>query len=256
MNYYYITGTSRGIGKAIAELLLEDENNFVIGLSRASTIFTHNYKHFPLDFEDPEAVRAFDFEHHDDAKKIVLINNAGTIIEIKRAGHLKDRTIIDSMNVNLTSALVLINKFMKTYYDISGKKIILNISSGAGKHPVDAWSPYCAAKAGLDMYSLVVAEEQKITGGDFKIFSVAPGVVDTKMQEELRSTDKNEFSRVDEFIEYKNKGKLYSPEFVAAALTDIIDNAHKIHDVIFSVTDFVKNKSEKIKTKKIKKKSE
>ncbi|RPI16267.1 MAG: SDR family NAD(P)-dependent oxidoreductase [Ignavibacteriae bacterium] len=255
MNYYYITGTSRGIGKAITEHLLEDEKNFVIGISRASTIFTHNYKHFPLDLSDVDAVKAFDFEHHDDAKKIVLINNAGDIIEIKRAGHHRDSTIIDSMNINLTSALILINKFMKTYSDVTGKKIIVNVSSGAGKHPVDAWSAYCAAKAGLDMFSQVVAEEQKITGGDFKIFSVAPGVVDTKMQEQLRKTDKNEFSRVDDFIEYKEKGKLYEPEFVASVFADIINNANKIDEVIFSVSDYAKSKSTKVKPKKEKKKS-
>jgi benzil reductase ((S)-benzoin forming) len=240
MNYYYITGTSRGIGKAIAELLLDDKNNFVIGISRASTIFTYNYKHFPIDFTDVSAVRAFDFEHHDDAEQIVLINNAGSIMEIKRAGQLKDSTIDDSMNVNLTSPCILVNKFIKTYGDFHGKKVIINVSSGAGKKPIDAWSAYCAAKAGIDMFSQVVAEEQKITGGDFKIFSVAPGIVDTKMQETLRSTSKEDFSRVKDFIDYKKKGNLASPEDVASVYIEIIDNAEEIEEVIFSINDYKK----------------
>ncbi len=242
MNYYYITGTSRGIGKAIAELLLDDENNFVIGISRAATIFTHNYKHFPIDLTDLDAVKAFDFEHHDDAKKIVLINNAGSIIEIKRIGHIKDSTIADSMSVNITSPCILVNKFVKTYNDFTGKKIIVNISSGAGKHSIDAWSSYCAAKAGIDMFSQTVAEEQKITGGDFKIFSVAPGIVDTSMQEALRKTSKEDFSRVDDFIGYHKKGELSSPEDIALAYKKIIDNAGKIKDVVFSVNEYMKKK--------------
>lgn len=253
MNYYYITGTSRGIGKAIVENLLNDEENFVIGISRAATIFTHHYKHVPLDLSDLDAVKAFDFEHHDDADKIVLINNAGTIIEIKRTGQLKDSTIGDSINVNLTSPCILINKFIKTYGDFHGKKIIINVSSGAGKHPIDAWSAYCASKAGLDLFSRVAVEEQEITAGDFKIFSVAPGVVDTEMQSELRKTDKKDFSRVDDFIGYKENGQLYSPEFVASVFADIINNASKIDETVFSVSDFVKTKNAKVKSKKAKK---
>jgi benzil reductase ((S)-benzoin forming) len=189
------------------------------------------------------AVRAFDFEHHDDAEQIVLINNAGSIMEIKRAGQLKDSTIEDSMNVNLTSPCVLVNKFIKTYGDFHGKKIIINVSSGAGRHPVDAWSSYCAAKAGIDMFSQTVAEEQKITGGDFKIFSVAPGVVDTKMQETLRNTSKEDFSRVKDFIQYKKKGTLATPEYVASVYKKIIDNADEIEDVVFSVNEYVKKSS-------------
>lgn len=254
MNYYYITGTSKGIGKAAAELLLEDEKNVVIGLSRSQKIYTHNYRHVTLDLANTDAVKSFDFEHHDDAKKIVLINNAGTIIEIRRTGYLKDSTIESSMNVNLISPCILINKFIKTYSDFHGKKIILNVSSGAGKYPVDAWSAYCASKAGLDLFSSVVAEEQKITAGDFRIFSVAPGVVDTDMQSDLRKIDKKEFSRVDDFIGYKEKGQLYSTEYVASAFADIINGADKIDDVIFSVSDYMKNKKPEAKSKKAKKK--
>jgi len=48
LNYYYITGTSRGIGKAFAEYLLEDPSNYVIGISREKTIEHPNYRHFFL----------------------------------------------------------------------------------------------------------------------------------------------------------------------------------------------------------------
>ena len=49
MNVYYITGASSGIGEAIAELLLEDSNNMVVGIARSRTIQHDRYKHHFID---------------------------------------------------------------------------------------------------------------------------------------------------------------------------------------------------------------
>ena len=162
MNYYYITGTSRGIGKSLAELLLKDDKNFVTGFSRTCTLKHSNYRHVRLDLSDLEKVNKLNFPRHENAKRIVLINNSGYIGEIKRAGRLKHKTLIDTYSINLTSPTVLINKFINVYNDSSAEKIIFNVSSGAGRSPIDAASAYCASKAGLDMFSRVIAEEQKI----------------------------------------------------------------------------------------------
>lgn len=80
-NYYYITGTSRGIGSALADLLLQNNNNFVFGISRTCSINHSNYKHIFLDLSDIHSVNNFSFEEHDSASMIVLINNSGMIGE-------------------------------------------------------------------------------------------------------------------------------------------------------------------------------
>lgn len=238
MNCYYITGTSRGIGKALAEHLLRDNNNHVTGISRSNTIKHKNYYHVSLDLSKHENVESFKFKQHKDAERIALVNNAGYIGEIKRTGNHKNSDIARELAVNLSAPAVLMNKFIDTYRNSSAEKIILNISSGAGRHPVDAAAAYCASKAGLDMFSRTIAEEQKITGGDFKIASISVGVVDTIMQSMLRKADEKEFSRRNEFIGYKERGVIQQPEYVARRLAEIMDKIDKVNDVVFSIREF------------------
>ena len=52
MNLIYITGSSSGLGKALAELLLEDKNNFVVGIARRETIQHERYTHYTLDLKE------------------------------------------------------------------------------------------------------------------------------------------------------------------------------------------------------------
>ena len=238
MNYYYITGTSRGIGKALAEELLKDDNNFVIGISRGSSISHANYRHVTLDLSKLKKTAGFRFDEFTDAGKIVLVNNAGYIGEIKRTGHHDSKKIAKTYKVNLAAPSVLMNSFIAVYSGSPAEKIILNISSGAGRHPIDAAGAYCASKAGLDMFSKVIAEEQKITGGDFKIASISIGVIDTAMQSKLRDADEDEFSRKNEFTGYKEKGQITQPEDLAVKLAEIINNISKASSTVFSVREF------------------
>jgi benzil reductase ((S)-benzoin forming) len=246
VNYYYITGTSRGIGKAFAEHLLENPSNNVIGISRQATIKHPNYRHFYLDLTDVNAVADFKFELHAHPKKIYLINNAGSLGFIKPVGKLDASIIIKNYNLNLIAPSVLTNAFINCYDSTDAEKVIVNISSGAGKTPIDGWAVYCASKAGIDMFSRVVDAEQKIRAEHplsnihkgFKIFSIAPGVVDTDMQSEIRSASKDDFSRLENFIEYKATNQLLEPAFVSRKYFNILENAGEIKDVLFSIKDY------------------
>lgn len=238
MNYYFITGTSRGIGKSIAEKLLEQENNHVIGIARTSSIEHDRYEHYEIDLADEKQVNDWKFPLLFHAKKIVLINNAGIVGAVKYAGRMEDESITSAYHVNLVAPTILSNKFLQTYHDHLAQQVILNISSGAGKNPIDGWSVYCATKAGLDMFSLVVAEELKLSGRvNTHIFSVAPGVVDTAMQDTIRNSNAMDFSQVQRFVAYKKSDQLASPDLVAAKYLSILELPEKFKDVIFSVKD-------------------
>jgi benzil reductase ((S)-benzoin forming) len=246
VNYYYITGTSRGIGKAFAEHLLENPSNKVIGMSRQRTIKHPNYRHFYLDLTDINAIADFKFELHSYPKKIYLINNAGSLGFIKPVGKLDTDTIIKNYTLNLIAPSVLTNAFIECYESTDCEKVILNISSGAGKNPIDGWAVYCASKAGIDMFSRVVDAEQKLRPEHpqenihkaFKIFSIAPGVVNTNMQTEIRNAEKNDFSRLEDFIGYKENNLLAEPEFVSKKYLRILANLNDIKDVLSSVKDY------------------
>lgn len=246
MNYYYITGTSRGIGKAFAEHLLENPANRVVGISRHRSIEHPHYTHSYLDLTDVNAISGFKFELHAKAKKVYLINNAGVLGFIKPVGKLDAATIIKNYTVNLIAPTVLTNAFIECYDTTDAEKVIVNVSSGAGKNPIDGWAVYCASKAGIDMLSRVVDLEQKIRAKKpqenihkgFHIFSIAPGVVNTGMQEEIRAAQKEDFSRLEDFIGYKVNNQLSEPEFVSKKYINILANINSIKDVLSSIKDY------------------
>ena len=239
MNIYYITGTSRGIGKAIAELLIQDDSNFVIGISRKETIKHRNYVHVTLDLSDVDAVKNFKFDQHKNAKRICLINNSGDIGTVKPIGKLTSEEIIRNYNLNLVSPSLMMNNFMQTYQLIAGEKIIINMSSGAGKNPVDGWSMYCASKAGLDMFSKVSDLEEKVRSHkNFRVLAIAPGVVDTDMQVHIRSAAKEDFSRLNDFINFKKENILLTPDAVAQKYIHIINNLNVVNEVVIAAKDY------------------
>jgi benzil reductase ((S)-benzoin forming) len=93
---------------------------------------------------------------------------------------------------------------------------IVNISSGAGRRAIFGWSAYCTAKAGLDMASRVVALEAETRGRALEVVSLAPGVIDTPMQETVRSVPAADFVDVERFRAMKAEGLLRPAEDVAA----------------------------------------
>ncbi len=239
MNHYFITGTSAGIGKALAELILKNPSNYVVGIARRETISHENYKHIPADFLTEKGLEAVHFPDLPKAKKITLINNAGMLGEILRIGKRNASSISDEITVNLIAPVRLMNAFSAKYQDQAVEKSILNVSSGAARHAIDAWGTYCASKAGLDMYSLVFQKEQELVEPKKRItiFSVAPGVVETNMQEIIREVSPSEFSGLQKFIDLKNNNELYTVEEAAKNLYQILENPTQFSDPIIDVRD-------------------
>jgi benzil reductase ((S)-benzoin forming) len=239
MNYYFITGTSRGIGKAIAQQLLLDPKNKVFGFSRSNSISHERFSFQQIDLSDPLAAGKWEFPVLADAEKIGLVNNAGAIGAVKRTGNLGANDITGAFNVNLVSAVLLTNSFLKAYSALPATQVIINVSSGAGKNPVDGWSVYCASKAAIDMFTKTLAQELKIDGKKhIHAFAVAPGVVDTAMQDQIRTASKEDFSRIDDFTGFKEQGQLADPGLVAAKYLAILELPEKFTEIVFSVKDF------------------
>jgi benzil reductase ((S)-benzoin forming) len=240
MRQVFITGSSSGIGKAIAELLLEENDNKLVGISRSNTIAEHaNYKHIHFDLSDLEKLYDFEFEVDNNCESIVLINNSGQVEPVAHLGHDQDREISANYSLNLIAPSILTNKFLATFKK-SGKNLhIINVSSGAGKYPIDGWSTYNASKAGLDMFSKVLKEELEIDGyQNIHIHSIAPGIVDTKMQELIRSNKQDDFSNIERFLDYHKNGDLADPYDVAHKYIQVIKTPEDFKEVVISVKDF------------------
>lgn len=239
MNYYYITGTSRGIGLAVVKKLLHSADNFVTGISRGKSVNHERYKHITLDLNNLDDVKKLNFESHPDADKIVLINNSAVLGDVKRLGNLAETSITESYNVNIIAPVLLMNKFINTYQIAHATRIVMNISSGAARYPIASWSTYCSTKAALDMISEVANKEQieKYHERGIKIFSVAPGIIDTKLQEQIREVTVEDFSKADVFRKYKTDNQLDNPDQTAQSLIKIILNSSKFLKVCLDVRE-------------------
>jgi benzil reductase ((S)-benzoin forming) len=225
MRKFFVTGSSRGLGQAITELLLEEPDVHVSGLSRTNSHKHKRFTHIPFDLEEvdnlPGIVDGL-FTDSSGFEEVVLINNAGYLGDIQYMGDLDHREFIKVMNVNVIAPAVLMNAFIRNYKKKEGKKVILNIGSGAGRHPYDGWSAYCSSKAAVDMISEVADMESNIRGNDLRIVSIAPGPVDTGMQDIVRSTPVENFSQIDKFKALKESGQLPGVEETARKILTFI----------------------------------
>ena len=151
-----ITGTSQGIGKAIAEHFLKEEHQ-VIGIDRQDETITHsNYTHYKCDVRD--------FKNLPDISDVnILINNAGTQNE-------------DDIDINLKALIHITEK-----YGVQEKiHSILNIGSASG-HTGAEFPEYCASKGGVMAYTKNVA--MRVAKYNATCNSLDPGGVITHLNE-------------------------------------------------------------------------
>jgi benzil reductase ((S)-benzoin forming) len=149
------------------------------------------------------------------------VNNAGRLGKIASLENLEIEDISKTMDLNITTPLVLSSIFIKLLEKKACKKQIINISSGAAKNPYQGWSVYCASKAALDMMTRTIATEQKDLENGVKCVSIYPGVVDTQMQTHIRNTDEKDFNSLQRFKDLKENNELYTPTFVAEKIYTI-----------------------------------
>ncbi|MFT4753410.1 MAG: benzil reductase ((S)-benzoin forming) [Salibacteraceae bacterium] len=237
MKYYFITGTSSGIGQALTTELLKQNDVRVFGIARRQNLLDENYVPVPLNLAHINEVESFRFPTLENPESIVLINNAGQIGDIKPMGKSNNKAIADLFTVNVTAVAILMNNFIEKYQDIPTQKIILNVSSGAGKNPIEGWATYCASKAAVDLLSLTTFTEQERETHPIQIYSVAPGVVDTQMQESIRNSNEKDFSSHKHFVELKANNELTNPTEVAEKYIRILTNTPDFKACIFSLRD-------------------
>jgi benzil reductase ((S)-benzoin forming) len=223
MNLYIVTGTTRGLGKALADAIAAETDNELIALARAPDAPIPGGARLEVDLADGEGI-----EHACDRieqrirgkryEKAVLVNNAGIVEPVGPLEGIDARELERNLLVNLVAPMRLMRRFIQFTEGVALVRRVINISSGAGRRPLFGWSAYCAAKAGLDMASRVAALEAEARRKPVEIVSLAPGVIDTDMQGIVRGTDEALFMDVERFRHMKAAGELRTPEAVAGEI--------------------------------------
>jgi benzil reductase ((S)-benzoin forming) len=220
MNLYVVSGTTRGLGAALAEAIARDPGNFLVALARAPGGPIAGGERIEVDLAQPRAIegawdRAEALLAGRTFEKAVLINNAGVIAPVAPLERADPDELERNIAVNLVAPMRLMRRFLRSVASVPMRRII-NISSGAARRPISGWSAYCAAKAGLDMASRVVALESQLRGVPVEVSSLAPGVIDTSMQSVVRAATVDDFADVERFRRMKDEGQLRDVAQVAA----------------------------------------
>lgn len=226
-----VTGGSNGFGKEIVKQFLKSQQD-VISLSRSlissSEIKSPLFSQYKMDFSRSTQNKIETILTKVNLKKyeqIYLVNNAAIIEPIDQVSRFKDHDIYKHVAVNLAGPISVTNSVLKVLSQkkYKGIQLVVQITSGAANRPIDGWSLYCATKAGLNMFSNVLAV-QYAHDPKFKVIGYSPGVMDTSMQKVIRSKKKIQFPDVKDFKMYKNEKVLKPVGYVVSDLMDILSD--------------------------------
>jgi NAD(P)-dependent dehydrogenase (short-subunit alcohol dehydrogenase family) len=248
-----VTGASRGLGHAVAAQYLE-AGAVVLGLSRGSAADLHSGPHgarlvqWTVDLSAPEqpAQRLADWLTQAAARarlpaRVRLIHNAAML---NAPTALADDTGDDvaqlarSLRVGLEAPVVLTAAFLRStaaWSDVERR--VLFVSSGLGRRAMAGSAAYCAQKAGLDHLARALALEEAARPHGARVASVAPGVIDTDMQAQLRASDIARFPERARFDELHRTGALDSPATAAARLIRLLERADYGREAVTDVRE-------------------
>lgn len=219
-----VSGTSSGIGQALTERLLADGWK-VFGVARREVKFQGNYQHIQADLADPaaaarlgsrlEAEMAFGTFSH-----LALVNNAATPGQKRSYGDQSGQDTFRNIAINLAAPMALMDLAVRLRPDGALLRVV-NISSGLAYQPLASLADYCASKAGLHMAGEVLAHEGL---PNTAVLSYAPGIVDTEMQQSLRTQEANDFASIDVFRAMHDEGRLAPAEAVIEPIVAFLEN--------------------------------
>lgn len=220
-----LTGASRGMGLSMAHQLLR-EGHHLLCIARQSNAElaqagdTHCTQ-WQADLADGAAVAArlghwLGGHHGARWASVTLINNAGVLPALVPLSESDPADLANALRVGLEAPMQLTAAFLGATAGWSGQRRVLNISSGLGRRAQASQSAYCAAKAGMDHFTRCLALDEAAKPHGAKVCALAPGVIDTDMQQKLRGADSSQFPDQGNFEKMHSTGQLTSPEEAAS----------------------------------------
>jgi NAD(P)-dependent dehydrogenase (short-subunit alcohol dehydrogenase family) len=233
MHLYIVTGSSRGLGAALAAQFAASGHT-VIGIARRANPALAADQ-WALDLADPlpaaERLQAW-LRAHGGWHSATLVNNAALLSAPGPLAATDLAELSAALRVGLEAPALLSRVFLAETSGVPQRRI-LNISSGLGRRAMAGSAAYCAVKAGLDHLSRALALEVP----DASIVSLAPGVIDTDMQGQLRGADPGRFSEQTRFQGLKDGGQLQTADATAAAIIRFLARPDFGKNVVADIRD-------------------
>ena len=232
-----ITGASRGLGQAMAAQYLAG-GGFVLGLSRGQSAElaakgAGGLEQWHADLSDPlplaERLAAWlaDFERRAAGRlpaRVRVIHNAALLSEPGDTADTDPADLARSLRVGLEAPVALTAAFLRaTAHWAAADRRVLFVSSGLGRRAMAGNAAYCAQKAGLDHFARALALEEQARPHGARVASVAPGIIDTDMQRQLRGADPKRFAAQATFAGFHGSGALDSPASAAAKVIALLE---------------------------------
>ena len=191
-----ITGSSRGIGKAIA-LELKEKGYEVIGTATSKkgidSLSKQNITGLLLDLNSLGSIKNFNEtiqSNHSDIS--ILINNAG-ITQDNLVISMKRKEWMDIINIHLNGTFTISKKVLKFMLKKRWGRII-NITSASASIGNRGQSNYAAAKSGVEAFSKSLSKEVGSRG--ITVNCLAPGYIDTDMTNSITLEQKKEINKL------------------------------------------------------------
>ena len=212
----WISGASSGIGKALADNVPWDDPR-IIDISRRGA---PGVEHVEADLSDPASWPTVAESFHREldgfsGERVVFVHAAGSVQPIGFAGEVDTKEYTRNVLLNSAAGQVLGHAYLAAAKDVDAERFLIMLSSGAASLVGAGWSSYGAGKAALDQWVRDVGAEQDQRGG-VHVAAVAPGVVATDMQQQIRETKPEDFPKRDKFVELHQSGQLSDPKEAAS----------------------------------------
>jgi len=204
-----VTGTNKGLGKALVDVLLENEDVHLLTFSRSKAVSNSKRTHCVINMgKTVDFERKVPWDLLPIIDSVIFINNAATIVPIEKTVYLSKAQIDLAYTLNVFSPLAIIKELVRRYRLVH----VIHVGTGAANNPIAHLGIYCATKGAVEMHLKVMHQEE-----DILLDVVDPGVIDTEMQQVVRSSI---FPSQKYFMELYNQEKLRSPNQVAEEIVE------------------------------------
>lgn len=230
-----VTGASRGLGAGLVDRFVAA--GLRVGACARTTPSSTGDQVVtgPVDVTDPEAVAAFADDVEAAFGPIDLwVGNAGVLEPVGPLRTVDPGDLSRALEVNIAGVAHGTAVFARGARRWpAGRRVLVNISSGAARSSYAGWAIYGATKAAVDHLTEIVAVEEP----DLVCHAVAPGVVDTDMQAQIRTYDPDRFPAVERFQALHRDDAWNSPTWVADHLIGLLAGTWAPDEVVVRIPD-------------------